>query len=388
MSNFNTIKFVVFIALSSAAPYFLSCDDPNLPSNVPTKISVAPSVSSARKKDVAFDYIDGLYMLDILSNPILDKKVYLLGEIHSKMLGCPPHLKKVIKASKFVIEDIPRASDNKFIDIFLEEFPWFGDIAAAKAIPGSKALANVKTTTESYLVDTIEQLKPCITSPHKCPNANMRAHWTDLRLYIYPMMFSYDSLKAYLSYLADKYLPSFLTKGQRVLLPPEAENILNAQTLFNYIKNNIILSGKIFKQWSNVDKSYLELFLEHLKNNIEEEYREWMQKVVITLIKREKDGTLTIEANHIIDYTNALRIIFSPVVEAYALGRFLRTFKTKNKNQPEEIKNAVMYFGGAHTLNMKNYLLKIGFISEKSFSNTYEKYDLCLDVKGLTEPYF
>jgi hypothetical protein len=277
---------------------------------------------------------------------------------------------------------------KKIIDIFLEVPPRLDKKAISKAMAVGQEIEPLilkKEQNNSELDDLEDKLKPCFTSPHVCPYSNMRVHWTDLREYwvakSLQLSEDLDLLQVLRAILPDKWL------GYRIKLGPDFKYLLDAKSAFIYIRNNLILKGKISKQWETVAKEYLDVFLDNMKNDFESDTR---YKHFFRILQEnafiEADGTVSIPKNTLADVLDMTFPLLNWYTDAYTIGRFLRTFENNM-----EIKNAIMFNGGNHTEKMKNFLIKIGFKLEQSYLSTYtnqQNYNLCLDVNGLTEPYF
>lgn len=372
----NLISLCLFIFLCSCAEQLPKLE----------KSSAVESLTATETtKKVSYKYLSGLKHLYVLYHPILNKRVYLIGEKHTSEGRCPQEIQSTNVID--FIYTIPKQS-TKFIDLFLETTPSLNATKAAKTVKAgqeiTKTLRGIKDIDDlphlgGYLGETNQKLKSCYGPSHRCPFPNMRVHWTDLRLY---SILNKDLKPTYQISFFNLY--AYLRGYENALqVSLNLENISTKEGLIKFIKRHVE-SGKIKKQWQNLPKEYFAKLMEHVESENYDFY-----PLEIMLLGNQKTILRKDSVEAFVDQLN--RTIF-PLTDAYALGRFLRDFKEKpNSPFPSRVENAIFFFGAAHTASMKKYLQSIDFIVEQSFEKTLlqhgKSFDLCLSVEGLIEPF-
>lgn len=378
MNKKISIKIFIFLLIFVA---LCSCGEstPTI-SSEELSATVAPSYKDIPKL-APYRVISGLHHLYVLYHPELNKRAYLLGEIHTEEGRCPKEI-PAINAVDFIYSSIQQS--NKFIDLLLEAHPILPAAAAAKAVKGGQPVSFSSPTEDGYLVEINKKLENCYGPKHLCPFPNMRAHWTDLRYYA---LLNKELQPTYQKSLANIYY--FFADRDSLGVSLNLDNIYTIEGIIKFIKSHI-KAGKIKKQWQNLPQPYFAKLLEYIETEI---YAESFQLLGLTFqIKNFTEKGIVISRKDIYSFLKELAGISYPLTDAYALGRFLREFKEKpNSPFPSRVENGIFFFGAAHTAGMKKYLESIGFIVEQSFNQTLiqggKTFDLCLSVNGLIKPF-
>lgn len=341
---------------------------------------LAPATPVLKKNKTEYSYISGLKHIYVLSHPQVNKKVYFLGEEHRRKGICPSDVLS-ISASDFVLQ-IPD-STKKFVDIFLEATPFHYEENTEKIFPEAYGAKVKFGENVSFLMDTIEALKPCFTPPHRCVHPNMRVHWTDLRFFAQSIVLKPRIEESFSNWLRE-LAPRGLVDPAPITVDPAIRLFFSGETAFEFCEKKFLREGKIQKQWKGLPHELIELrnsFFAHYVNDGLSEIRE----------KFEKEEHIVLNSSDFLQLTMDIGIPLAPLVDVYTLGRFLRGF-ARDGFKPSSSDNAVMYFGAKHSERMVEFLLKIGFEIEQKFEKTLEQrsthYPLCLEVAELREPLF
>jgi hypothetical protein len=249
-----------------------------------------------------------------------EQTIVIFGDVHSPG-RCPDVTARHIAE---YIADVIRASQGKIVDVFIEyPFFHFWKNEAPKPIPFDRQGTLVETA--HFFVN-----KGCLRRrTAECEFNNARIHYGDPR-----------------ALCADKFYSA-------KVLPPWREYV-------RYIAD-ALKCERIAKQWAHV-------------NPVDrDKWQEYSRKLMTELTRLYRDTWDSLRRVQDVqgEYRQSVRWIVHEVMEAsethvmdaYAVGRMLRTFEAKKgrKHQADEVRNAILYAGDFHAGNISEFLKSAGF---------------------------
>jgi hypothetical protein len=343
--------------------------------------------SEIQKQRPVIDYLGGPYVFRHMYSKEYDMTVYLFGELHSNITDCPTLVGKKFELVENYFKRLVENTDV-FLDIYFE-FPGYD----------KRYYSNVEYMAPQRMQELFKKFYRCVEElSRKSKECELsRMHYIDIRTII-------DSFAGIneTSWLIRNLLIKSNSEG--LLRSFYKDNIIRIRNIFNNLNNDNfdkyldywlfeILSNKYVKK--ELERSFLEKeiykYIKDMIKNLSTIYRKNIRNIIKGI---EKNINFKKKFQSLLNYLIAINL---PIVEAYTLSRIFKKFKIKNRlEQPVTPHNIIYYAGSAHSLNIENFLLKIGFeMREKVGSNIdapeigiSDVYKNCINMSKIKQPLF
>ncbi len=332
-------------------------------------------------------YISGVRKIGYYKHNTLNKKIYLLYDMHNNRGVCTSATDTTVSVSKWIMNIIRKNESEpnpKYIDVFLEVgSPNSKYKNENMVIPGMHDLTNMMIL-----------LSICIHRNDKCPYKYLRSHWVDIR----SQFKTFDNFLHYRNEIVNCIRTCSTTK----CTPNMIKTTCKYDDKF-IIDNPISYLNKIFKL-PRIKKQ-----LNNIKNDkIVKELKEYMNDIFLDA-KCEYEQRIKKASGNYYDIMVAkfflLATITISIMDIYLLSRLFRTFNiSRGSNHPKVIENVIIYAGGIHSTTYEKFFQRLGFdevFSVGNFTSIYDdvedyiqgispyKYqNQCLDITNLPTPLF
>lgn len=268
-------------------------------------------------------YVNGLCHYSYLVNPVINKKVLLLGELHKNV--SPPSVVDLLKYY--------RDKSHVFLDIFIED-----------PFRGNPYINKESVTSQQHNINTVRW----IFRDQTCESASYRAHRFDLRDRYYDASLQNQDINKIFKDLESYSFVGLMKKIKKIwnsdyVLKKEKQKITDP-TLLNPIYNETVTNTITYaSEWDLPD-------IDHI-------LQMYGPKIASGINIQDSDARESISA--------IIALAYATVTDWYLLLRLFKRFDSKV--QPTTADNCIIYGGGLHIRSYHNFLIKHGF--QEIYSN-------------------
>jgi hypothetical protein len=299
------------------------------------------------------NFIYGIYELEVLESEKYNMKILSLGDSHTLKYRCPSNV-NAMSVVNFIKQEIIHS--DSYIDLFVE-LPYL-----------SKSNKTGIELGETYMQIIRDDFEDCFTwTKDLCIYPHLRAHYIDLRHTI-----GNHKFLLFGTVITNLYYSGYSNIDLKILSNSDVlADIFNTkQTLISYM-TNLIKQSKIQKQIDNIQDTYL-------RNNIEKQIEKWLlypneekNYASYSYIKWRylewsyiKEGLTTKNKGMIENIWNNFVRYIAVIMDAYALARIFRDYRSINNKNSNKAKYVILFNGGFHNKRYISFMKEQGFISK------------------------
>ena len=330
-----------------------------------------------------------LWNMKVLESTKYDKKIVLLGDVHTYDHSCSMDS---IDVATFIKNQVETATS--FVDLYLEIPYIFNQRYKGRGIGNT------------FMLDTQKKFENCFTWVKKyCPYYNLRAHYVDLRE---PILGEIVKLQRDINEL---FFMIQYTNGTDSRIPRRVDQILAENEKYGEVcatreklvshMYNIVDKSKIRKQINYVEEvdvynklnSLLDDVLKVDNTNFNEKYNWCRIMMMLRDIKSNPTDRRSLDRIYklyvdLSEYTGYL-------MDIYVLARMFRKYRYVENNNSLPAKSIIVYTGANHTKFYANILRQLDFSQIFNRDRSWEKDQFgnvvqynCIDVSELEQPLF
>lgn len=314
-------------------------------------------------------------------SPELNKHIYLLSDTHVRERVCPDPDAKPVRIDEFLARTFEDNKD-KTIDFFVEHgfIPKHGK---------SKTVFN----KESYLKDVKDHFASCWTQDRElfakeCPYLNVRFHRVDMRYYLEPSRTTVMLQSRIIRALGDNSKATRDQKMDRIRqLSIRLMTHLEERDLLTILGDN-----KTLKQFANIGDEQLRKLTSKYWISRGSILYERLKILLPKLVELPNSTFGKFYEPHRTLIREIMRATFDFqifLMDAYTMGRVLRSFNSVSGEQSETPRHIIIYVGGEHADNYAEFFRYLGIkLIGRNVSDNKEASDFQCVHLGLKLPFF
>lgn len=361
--------------------YYLLGINPTIDYDKPLYEGIATIIMNATRPTIykPFGKLYSLGDVEVLESTKYDMKLLFLGDSHTYEHGCP---KKSDDVVTFIEKQVNTATC--FIDLYLE-IPY-----VFKSDKVSKRIAN------TWMAKVHERFWNCFTWTKECDQANLRAHYVDLRNVPDDKYFMVTKVIVGIYYKVP--ITHYTDVIQKVINDEQTKKIFkNVDTVIKHI-DSLIDKTKVNKQIQNIKYPEVKKALEKYRQTWKAPDRASNPELISwPNIEKILKGKATRKLINEFYYT--LATLPATLMDLYTIGRMFRDFQDTPGKYSLPAKNIIVFAGTFHTHRYRDFLTKeLGFklsFQQRAKTQQWEPGkghkkagNLCVDVSKLDQPVF